>query len=74
VDIGTIQGYVYFAVTILLIVFLYYYIWYVHTDKKRGEDYERFGRIALDDQLTDTPVEKRESAKSHTNNGSKPEK
>ena len=71
-DISTIQAYVYFAVSILLVVFLYYYIWYVHTDKKRGEDYERFGRLALDDQLTDTPVQKRESDKN--TNGSEPKK
>jgi len=73
VDIGTIQAYVYFAVTVLLVVFLYYYIWYVHSDKKRGEDYERYGRLALDDQLTDTPVQKREESSSQTKSGETPQ-
>ena len=72
-DIGTIQAYVYFAVTVLLVVFLYYYIWYVHSDKKRGEDYERYGRLALDDQLTDTPVQKREESSSQTKSGETPQ-
>jgi cytochrome c oxidase cbb3-type subunit 4 len=63
VDIGTLQAYAYFGVTILLVVMLYGYIYYVHTDKKRGEDYERFADLALHDGLDDDPVQEYEERK-----------
>lgn len=59
-DIGTLQAYTYFIVTILLVVMLYWYIYYVHTGKKRGVDYEKYSNLALNDSLNDDTIEKRE--------------
>jgi len=60
VDIGTLQAYAYFLLTVGMVVMLYWYIYYVHTGKKRGEDYERFSNLALNDGLDDEIVEERE--------------
>ena len=62
-DLGTLQAYAYFGVTILLVAILYGYIYYVHTDKKRGEDYERFADLALNDGLDDALVEENKERK-----------
>ncbi|RAX55148.1 cytochrome c oxidase, cbb3-type, CcoQ subunit [Helicobacter sp. 16-1353] len=62
------RGYIYFIVTILLVVFLYSYIYYMYKAQRSGKkDYEKYGRLALDDDILDTPVESREIKKDRGN-------
>jgi cytochrome c oxidase cbb3-type subunit 4 len=58
VNIVEYQGYAYFALTVFLVVALYGYIYHLYTKKKSsdGIDYEDYGNIALNDDITDTPV------------------
>jgi cytochrome c oxidase cbb3-type subunit 4 len=57
-DIRDIQGYASFFMTIFLVVMLYGYIIHLYRSEKKGErDYEKYGDIALDDEVTSTPVE-----------------
>jgi cytochrome c oxidase cbb3-type subunit 4 len=59
VDIATIQAYAYFFFTAFLVLVLYAYIYHLYSSEKKGErDYEKYGNIALDDEITDKPVEK----------------
>jgi len=52
------QGIAFFALTVLLTVILYGYILHLYRSEKKGEqDYEKYGRMAIDDELTDRPVE-----------------
>jgi cytochrome c oxidase cbb3-type subunit 4 len=52
------QGYAYFFFTIFLIVILYGYILHLYKSEKRGlRDYEKYGKMALNDELSDRPVE-----------------
>ena len=52
-----LQGYASFFMTIILVVMLYWYIVYLYRSEKKGEkDYEKLGKIALDDELDSTPV------------------
>ncbi|CAA6802802.1 MAG: Cytochrome c oxidase, cbb3-type, CcoQ subunit [uncultured Sulfurovum sp.] len=55
-DIQNIQGYGMFFLTIFLTVILYWYILYLYRSEKKGErDFEKYGRIALDDNI-DSPL------------------
>ena len=57
-DIRNLQGYASFFMTILLVIMLYGYIIHLYRSEKKGErDYEKYGNIALDDEITSTPVE-----------------
>jgi len=57
-DIQNIQGYGMFFMTIFLTVILYWYILYLYRSEKKGErDFEKYGRIALDDSIGTPPVE-----------------
>ncbi len=57
-DISEIQGYASFFMTIFLVIMLYGYIIHLYRSEKRGErDYEKYGNIALDDEITSKPVE-----------------
>jgi cytochrome c oxidase cbb3-type subunit 4 len=59
VSLTQIQGYAYFFFTIFLVVILYGYILHLYRSEKRGErDYEKYSKMAINDELTDTPVEK----------------
>ena len=56
--ISEIQGYASFIMTIFLVIMLYGYIIHLYKSEKKGErDYEKYGNIALDDEITSTPVE-----------------
>jgi len=56
--ISEIQGYASFVMTIFLVIMLYGYIVHLYRSEKKGErDYEKYGNIALDDEITSTPVE-----------------
>ena len=55
--IRELQGYASFFMTIFLVVMLYGYIIYLYRSEKKGKkDYEKLGKIALDDELDSTPV------------------
>lgn len=57
-DIGTIQAYAYFFFTAFLVVVLYAYIYHLYSSQKKGKrDYEKYGNIALHDEVTDQPIE-----------------
>jgi cytochrome c oxidase cbb3-type subunit 4 len=58
VDIATIQAYAYFFFTVFLVLMLYGYIYHLYSSEKKGtRDYEKYGNIALNDEITDKPVE-----------------
>jgi len=58
VDINTFAAYGYFFLTVLLVVVLYSYIYHLYSSEKKGKrDYEKYGDMALNDEITDTPVE-----------------
>ena len=57
-DIRELQGYASFFMTVFLVVMLYGYIIYKKRKEKKGErDYEKYGNIAIDDEIDSTPVE-----------------
>ena len=57
-DIRNIQGYASFVMTIFLVVMLYGYIIHRYRSEKKGErDFEKYGNIALDEEVTSEPVE-----------------
>ncbi len=56
-DIRELQGYASFFMTIFLVVVLYWYIIYLYRSEKKGEkDYEKLGKIALDDEIDSKPI------------------
>lgn len=58
--IRVIQGYAYWAITILLVVLLYGYIYHLYKSQRSGKiDYEKYARLALDDDLNDELIEER---------------
>ena len=57
-EIANLQGYASFFMTVFLVVMLYGYIIHLYRSEKKGErDYEKYGNIALDDEVTSIPVE-----------------
>ncbi|WP_456432537.1 cytochrome c oxidase, cbb3-type, CcoQ subunit [Nitratifractor sp.] len=53
-----LQGYMMFFFTIFLVVILYAYILHLYRSEKKGErDYEKYGKIAIEDEIDDKPVE-----------------
>ncbi len=57
-DLRNLQGYASLVMSIFLVVMLYWYIIHLYRSEKKGErDYEKYGQIALDDEITSTPVE-----------------
>ncbi len=57
-DISQIQAYAYFFFTAFLVVVLYGYIYHLYSSEKKGtREWEKYGNMALDDDITDTPVE-----------------
>ena len=57
-DIRNLQGYASFIMTIFLVIVLYGYIIHLYRSEKKGErDYEKYGNIALDDEIDSTPIE-----------------
>jgi len=58
VGIAEIQAYVYLIGTIITVALLYSYIAYLYRSEKRGDkDYEKYGKIALDDNIDSKPIE-----------------
>ncbi len=56
--IAELQSYGFLAVTIFLTVALYAYIYHLYKNREDadGHDYEEYANLALDDDLSDTPV------------------
>ena len=58
------QAYGYFFFTLFLVVILYAYILHLYRAEKKGtRDYEKYGKLAIDDELHDTPMELHEQHK-----------
>jgi len=58
VDIATLQAYGFFFFTAFMVVVLYSYIYHLYSSQKKGtRDYEKYGNIALNDDITDQPIE-----------------
>ena len=56
--------YGYFFLTAAMVFFLYGYIRHLYKSQKSGErDYEKYGNIALDDDITSEPIERNEKRK-----------
>ena len=57
--IRVLQAYGYFIGSAVFVIVFYSYIYYLYTSKKRGgKDYEKYANIALNDGISDAPVEK----------------
>ncbi len=57
-SIAEIQGYAMFAFTVFLTFVLYGYILHLYRSEKKGiRDYEKYGKMALNDEIDDRPVE-----------------
>ena len=64
-DAKTIQGVMYLIFIIFLTFILYGYIMHLYRSEKKGKrNYEKYGKMALDDELTSPPVEPLEEEKS----------
>ena len=57
-DIAEIQAYAYFLFTAFLVLVLYGYIYHLYSAQKKGtHDHEKYSNMALNDEITDKPVE-----------------
>ena len=63
-NIRELQAYGYFFFTVFLTVILYAYILHLYRAEKKGtRNYEQYGKLALDDELDNVPVEMKEETK-----------
>lgn len=63
-NIRELQAYAYFFFTVFLTVILYAYILHLYRAEKKGtRNYEKYGKLALDDELDSTPIEPKEETK-----------
>jgi cytochrome c oxidase cbb3-type subunit 4 len=59
VDISTFQAYAYFFFTAFMVVVLYAYIYHLYSSQWKGKrDFEKYGDLALHDEISDHPIEK----------------
>ncbi len=64
--IAEIQAYAYLIGSVIAVVVLYSYIMYLYKSEKSGEkDYEKFGKLALDDNIDSKPLVKRDLPSQH---------
>lgn len=57
-DIATLQVYGFFFFTAFMVVILYSYVYHLYSSQKKGtRDYEKYGNLALNDDITDQPIE-----------------
>ena len=57
-SIVEIQGYAYFGLVVFMVVILYSYIYHLYSSEKKGiKDFEKYGNMALKDEIDDAPVE-----------------
>ena len=67
-DLHRYSIYAYILMTGFLVFVLYYYIIYLYRSEKKGEkDFEKYGSLALNDELDDKLLE--ENDKSRENKG-----
>jgi cytochrome c oxidase cbb3-type subunit 4 len=67
-DLGEIQAYAYFFFTGFLVFILYGYIIHLYRSEKKGtRNYEKYGNIALDDEVSSKPIDKREESEDSKN-------
>ena len=58
-DINQLAGFGYFGMVVFMVVMLYSYIYHLYSSEKKGtKDFEKYGNIALNDEINDSPVEK----------------
>ncbi len=56
----TFQGYGYFALVCFMVVVLYAYWFHLYRSEKKGKrDYEKYAKLALDDEIDDKVLEQR---------------
>jgi len=56
--IRNIQGWGYVSMIFILTIGLYAYIYHLYKSQKNGDkDYEKYSKMALDDDINDSPVE-----------------
>ena len=56
------QGYGFFFLMAFLVVVLYAYWFHLYRSEKKGRrDYEKYAKLALDDEINDKVLEKRSS-------------
>ena len=68
-DIAELQAWGYFALTAFMVFILYSYIYHLYSSERKGiKDFEKYGNIALDDDITSTPLEKVEDESSSKEN------
>lgn len=61
--ITKLQAYGYFFFVLFLVAILYGYIYHLYKAERTGtKNYEKYGNIAVDDEITDRPVVPREAA------------
>ncbi|MCF6201337.1 MAG: cytochrome c oxidase, cbb3-type, CcoQ subunit [Hydrogenimonas sp.] len=61
-NIRELQAYGYFFFTLFLVVVLYAYILHLYRAEKKGtRNYEKYGKLALDDELDSKPLEPQET-------------
>lgn len=59
-DIAELQAWAYFFLTAFVTFILYAYIIHLYRSERKGQkDYEKYGNIALDDDITSNPIEKK---------------
>ncbi len=65
-NIAEIQAYLYLIGTVIAVAVLYSYIMYLYKSEKSGEkDYEKYGKLALDDNIDSKPLVENESRTKH---------
>ena len=61
-NIRELQAYAYFFFTLFLTVVLYAYILHLYRAEKKGtRNYEKYGKLALDDELDSASIEPKEN-------------
>ena len=67
-NIRELQAYAYFFFTVFLTVILYAYILHLYRAEKKGtRNYEKYGKLALDDEFDSEPVEPKEDDETKEN-------
>ena len=60
IDLHRYSIYAYLFMTGLLVIILYSYIIYLYRSEKKGEkDFEKYGKLAIDDELDSKPLEEK---------------
>lgn len=56
------QGYGFFFLVVFMVVVLYSYCFHLYRSERKGaRDYEKYSKLALNDEINDTILEKRSS-------------